>query len=216
MEKQGVPFLFLALLAFSGLGIEALLAFLIEPLIYGQSMSEWGVAKNILHWIITCTIWGVISLLLYKAACRRYSFNLFSFREKPRLINWLICLSALAACIVLSIIDWNGLKVVKEFQYNGFLKFIFQYIYYGFEAVLVLLIIAFGQRAGEHFFSVKNIPWGGILAGLTWGLVHMLTVGSIFSGLYFCLFGVLYGVIYLGAKKNTFISYTLILLTFIL
>lgn len=216
MKKQGFSFLFLALLAFSGLGLEALLALLIEPLIYGQDMSTWGTTENILHWVITCMIWGAVGLLLIKIAGQKFSFDIFLFKDKLNTLNWLICLGILVFCFVISVIDWNGLKVVKEFQYNGLLKFVFQYIYYFFETVLVLLIIAFGQKAGECFFTLKNIPWGGLLAGLTWGLVHMLTKGDIYIGLLRCLFGVLYGVIYLCAKKNTFVSYILICLAFIL
>lgn len=154
--------------------------------------------------------------LLIKMARKKFSFNIFSFKDKLNALNWLICLSILVFCFVISIIDWNGLKVVKEFQYNGLLKFIFQYIYYFFETSLVFLIIIFGQKAGEHFFTLINIPWGGLLAGLTWGLIHMLTKGDITIGLLSCLCGVLYGAIYLGAKKNTSVSYVLICLAFIL
>ncbi len=216
MKKQGFSFLSLALFAFAGLGLEVLLAILIEPLIYGQNMSAWGTTENILHWVITCMMWGAIAALLIKIAQTMFSFNIFSFKDKLNILNWLICLCILVFCLVISIIDWNGLKVVKEFQYNKLPKFIFQYIYYFFETALVFLIIVFGQKAGEYFFTVKSVPWGGLLAGLTWGLIHMLTKGDIATGLLSCLYGVLYGVIYLGAKKNTSISYVLICLAFIL
>ncbi len=46
----------------------------------------------------------------------------------------------------------NRAKVLKELHYNGWLKFIFQYIYYVFETGLVLLIIVFGQKAFEKWF----------------------------------------------------------------
>lgn len=215
MKKKGFYFLLFALLAFGGLGLEALLAFLIEPLIYGKDMNSWGTTENILHWVITCIIWGAIAVLLIKMA-QKASFNVFSFKDKLNALNWLICLSVLIGCFVISIIDWNGLKAIKEFEYNGLLKFIFQYIYYCFETALVFLIIVFGQKAGEYFFTVKNIPWGGLVAGLTWGLIHMLTKGDVSMGLLSCLYGVLYGIIYIGAKKNTSISYVLICLALIL
>lgn len=59
----------------------------------------------------------------------------------------LICIFSLAV----SYFDWNGSKVVKEWIYNGWLKFIFQYIYYTFETVLVSLIMIFGQNAFESW-----------------------------------------------------------------
>ncbi|MDR0531345.1 MAG: hypothetical protein LBG83_04685 [Oscillospiraceae bacterium] len=216
MRKQAGTFLSLALLAFLGLGLEILLAFLIEPLFYGKGMDEWGTFESILHWILTCVIWGAFSFMLIRSARKKHAFDIFAFREKLRPANWLICFAALAICIVLSVIGWEGFKTAKEFQNLGLLMFVFQYVYYAFEAVLVFLIVAFGQKAGEAAFSRKNIPWGGMLAGLTWGLAHMLTKGDHMIGLLTCLGGVLYGAIYLGAKKNACVSYALILLAFVL
>ena len=54
-----------------------------------------------------------------------------------------------AASLAVSLLDWQGFKVVKKFQSNGLLKFIFQYIYYLFETALFTLIIMFGQKALE-------------------------------------------------------------------
>ena len=62
-----------------------------------------------------------------------------------------------------SYLDWYGLKVVREFKANGPLKFVFQYIYYGFEVAHVQLIIVFGHEAFEHWFSNRLIPYGGML-----------------------------------------------------
>ncbi|NLO85623.1 MAG: hypothetical protein GX096_09375 [Clostridiales bacterium] len=89
-------------------------------------------------------------------------------------------------------------------------------MYYIFEVVLVWLVVCFGQRAGELWFSRKNIPWGGITAGLSWGLVHALTKGSITIGLSALLAGILYGVIYLLLKKKAPVTYLFILLAFVI
>ncbi|WP_200789781.1 hypothetical protein [Clostridium fallax] len=96
------------------------------------------------------------------------------------------------------------------------MKFIFQYIYYIFEAVLVLLIIVFGQKAGEMSFKNKRLPWGGFLLGVTWGLIHLLTKGDLVIGLILCLASVLYGIAYLAVKKNIYIAYPIIFLMFVL
>lgn len=53
--------------------------------------------------------------------------------------------------LIISYIDCNGLKVVKEFKYNGLIKFIFQYIYYTFEVMLVALILIFSQKTFEQW-----------------------------------------------------------------
>ena len=78
MDKtRGWDYMCLALYAFAGLGIEALLAFLIEPFLYGGALSEWSVLQNIAHWVITCILWGVVIFLLIKEAKCKYGFDLF-------------------------------------------------------------------------------------------------------------------------------------------
>ena len=54
---RGIDYLYLALYAFGGLGLEVLLAFIIEPKLYGENMSN---LQNISHWIITCVIWAIM------------------------------------------------------------------------------------------------------------------------------------------------------------
>jgi hypothetical protein len=70
VKKQTGTFLALALLAFLGLGLEVLLAFLIEPLVYGKGMGEWGTAEGIMHWVLTCAVWGVFVVMLIRSAKR--------------------------------------------------------------------------------------------------------------------------------------------------
>ena len=108
--------------------------------------------------------------------------------------------------IVFSYIDWNGSKVLKEFQYNGWLKFIFQYIYYAFEVGLVVLIVTFGQKAFEKWFHKDSsvwIPYGGILTGLTWGMVHILTKGDLSTGVSLSLISIGYGITYLLVNSRS-------------
>ncbi|MDR1712701.1 MAG: hypothetical protein LBR39_00870 [Coriobacteriales bacterium] len=214
-RKQTIPFLALALLAFVGLGLEVLLALAIEPLLYGKEMGEWETTEYILHWVITCIVWGVLATALMVFAQKRLSFNVWAAQDKLRPANWLVCLVILVALIAVSTVRFHGIPVIQSFQSLGLLKFVFQHIYYAFEALLVLLIIVFGQRAGECAVARQQIPWGGTLAGLTWGLVHILTKGDVATGLFGCLYGLLFGVIYLAARKNTGVAYVFILLAFI-
>lgn len=116
----------------------------------------------------------------------------------------------------MSVISWNGFKVVKEFQYHGWINFIFQYLYYIFETGLFVLIIVFAQEAGEIWFKKSTIPWGGILVSLTSGLAHIFTKGDLSIGLFAFLGGLLYGSIYIISKKNLYIAFPFILLMFIL
>ena len=216
MERKAWPFLILALLAFAGLGLELLLLLFIEPLVYGVAPADFGAAEHIYHWVFTCIVWGIVAAVLIILARKQLDFDVFSYKERPSRWGWLLCLAVLAVSIAVSVLDWNGIKVLKEFAYNGWLKFIFQYLYYLFEVALMVLIIAFAQRAGENWTGLKRIPWGGLFLGLTWGLVHMLTKGSISAGLLSLLGAALYGVIYIAVRKNLAFAYPLIFLAFVL
>lgn len=52
-----------ALYAFGGLGIELLLI-LLETKIYAIPSESWNTGQNILHWVITCSLWSGIGYLL--------------------------------------------------------------------------------------------------------------------------------------------------------
>ena len=220
--KKCFGFLNLGLLAFLGLGLELLLAFLIEPLIYGKGMSDWGANENIFHWLMTCAVWGIAAALLLLIARKKLGYSPFApenaadtSKEKLTLVNYLILLAVLAVSLVGSVLDWGGLKVVKEFQGLGIPLFIFQYLYYVFEMALTFLVVAFGQKAGELFFKAKRVPWGGILAGITWGLVHALTKGTPEAGLLGLLDGIAVGIGYLAAKRKAPSAYLVMFLSFI-
>ena len=127
-ESKGWHYLEYALYAFAGLGIEVLLAFLIEPLIYGCSMNEWSTAQNISHWVITCICWGLSCLFLTKASKNKYGFDVFEHQKKMKPWQWCVVAVIFVLMLVGSYMDWNGFKVLKELKYNGWLKFIFQYV----------------------------------------------------------------------------------------
>ena len=59
-KSTGLTYLILAMLAFAGLGLEVVLAFFLEPLLYHAPMQSWTDLQNISHWIITCAVWGLL------------------------------------------------------------------------------------------------------------------------------------------------------------
>ena len=218
-NSKGWNYLVYALYAFAGLGIEVLLAFLLEPLIYGCSMNEWSTAQNISHWVITCICWWGDCFLLTKTAKSKYGFDIFEHQKKMKLWQWFAVVAIFVLMLVSSYIDWNGSKVLKELQHYGGLKFIFQYIYYIFEVGLVVLIVVFGQKAFEKLFHKDCrvlIPYGGILTGLTWGMGHFLTKGSLSMGLSLIFISIGYGVTYLLVNRDIRKAYVWILLMFVL
>ena len=214
-KATGLKYLIPAMLAFAGLGMEVVLAFFLEPLLYQAPMQSWTDLQNILHWIITCAVWGLLSWGIVRFARKQYGFNLFERKNKPAAWQWAVVAVLVIASLVWSCLDWNGMKVVREFNANGLLKFVFQYFYYCFEVALVLLIIVFGQESFEKFFHNRCIPYGGLLAAATWGIAHFITKGSS-TGIGTMISALAFGCVYLLVNRDIRKAYPIIWIMFVL
>ena len=215
-KGKGMDYILLALTAFGGLGMEVLYANLLEPMIYGCGMKEWSTWQTILHWVITCITWALMAWYTVKSAKKDCGFDLFEKSEPIKPWQWMATAGCVAICLISTYFDWGGSKLLIEFQRNGALKFTFQYIYYLFEVVLFMLIIVFGQKAFEVWFKKKNIPYGGIVVALTWGMAHWFTKGSLVAGLYTAFGGFCFGVVYLFLNRNIKWTYVALCIMFIL
>lgn len=218
MDKKvtGWDYFSLGMLAFGGLGLEALYAYVLEPILYKVQMQDWNTIQTITHWIITCITWGIISYLLILTSKKKYRFDLFQETDKMAKRQWVSVIFCVGLALVASYIDWEGFKVIKEFQSRGLLLFVFQYIYYAFETVLFMLIIIFAQKAFEVWFKNKSIPYGGVICGITWGLAHAFTKGSIWIGLQGIVLGFLLGVTYLLVNRDIKKTYIVLFIMFAL
>lgn len=196
-----------ALYAFGGLGLEILLM-MIETNLWGLQNKEWSISQNIIHWGITCAIWGIFTVVLVKKSLRVHS--------KVKEIQWHIAGVIVIGSILYTSYVWGGFKPAIEFHTNGALKFIVQYLYYAFESMLILLIVAHGQKAFEKFTNNhRNLPVGGLLLALTWGVIHIATQG-VETGIYACMQSLLFGTVYVVLKKDITFSYIAIALMFML
>ena len=213
--KEGFFDLLMVLIAFAGLGFEAVLAFMIEPLLYGCDMKSWSVTQNVIHWILTCIVWGLTGFLVIRLAKRFEDFDIFKKGKKMKRWQWLLVILIIIFSLIISYIDWNGSKVFKQFNANGPVKFVFQYIYYCFEVVLVTLILIFGQLAFEKWFKRKNIPYGGIVVALTWGIAHIFTK-NLYVGIITMISGLAFGSVYLLTNRDIKISYVILWFMFVL
>lgn len=214
-KKMGWNFLSLAVTAFGGLGVELLYAFILEPFLYGAQMGNWSDGQTIVHWILTCATWGGIGIWLVRAADKNYSLDILSVREKMQPWQWMAALALVAVSVIIQYFDWGGFKIVMEFQHLGVVMFVFQYLYYAFETLLFMMIIVFGQRACELWLGHGKIPYGGILCGLTWGLGHILSKGSLQVGLHGLLWGILLGAAYLVVNREIRKAWVLLFLMFV-
>lgn len=217
MEKRvtGADYLYLALYAFAGIGLELILVGVIEP-IFGVSLETYTTLQNIIHWVVTCIIWLIVGMFLIRFANRKYDFDLWEHQCQLTIWQYLGILICLCVSIISHYADWGGFKFVLEFQQLGILKFAFQYTYYLFEAFLISLIIIFGQKAFEKWIGNVNVPYGGIILALTWGLMHTVSKGSISVGLLSAFGGFLYGSAYLVVGKDYRKALPLMCLMFIL
>ena len=214
--KQGGILVLLAMLAFSGLGLEALLAFLIEPLIYGTDMSGWTATQNITHWMITCVVWLVIAAGLVFYSRKKIKFQFYIKGDWVPVGRWIMAIVLIGFLGLISYWDWDGIKIVKEFQYHGPVLFTFQYFYYLVETVLVVLMIAFAQEAGEKYFESNYIPYGGGFLALTWGMVHGLTKGNLLIGIISAVFAIIFGRIYILMGKDMRKAFPLIFIALVI
>lgn len=199
-KVTGFDYLWCALYAFAGMAFE-LLAITIEGM-FGIDTNNFTASQHIVHWIITTIGWVLIGILVIHIGKKTTKFDIWEHREK--MATWQY--AAIAICFVVNIIakylDWGGFKVVLEWNSNGPLLFVFQYIYYIAEGFLISLIIVFGQKACEKWFRNEKIPYGGIILGVTWGLAHIYTKGSVSIGLLSACAGFLFGAAYLLVNKD--------------
>jgi membrane protease YdiL (CAAX protease family) len=222
---EGSRFLLYGLEIFGVIGFELLWGYVIEPFMYQRGVKDFNTWQMIVHWVVTCLAWGLGALLVVKECKKKSGLDIIDNLKRVAVIDkedpikiwqWVLIVIGAVLCLISTWIDWNGSKVIAEFHSRGPILFPFQYIYYLFEVMLVLLIIIFGQMAFEKWFNNNKIPFGGILVALTWGLGHWLTKGSLFAGLYTAVGGFVFGSAYLLTKRNVKLSYILLCIMFIL
>ena len=204
----------LVMTAFGGLGLECVYAYGLEPWIYGAPMQEWKNGQIITHWIVTCVTWLLVAVWIWRDAKKTTGFDLLEKGETMRLWQWCGVVFCVVLAVTLNYMDWGGFKVLVEFQHKGTLLFTFQYLYYAVETVLFMLIIVFGQRLCEALFHNRKIPYGGLICGLTWGLAHTFTKGSVAVGLGGMLYGFLFGTAYLLVGRDIKKTWVLLYLMF--
>ncbi len=214
-KESGLEYLWLALYAFGGIGLEVLLAFFIEPMLYGAQMRDWNVVQNILHWTFTCILWGTVGVWLIRYAKKKFQFDILEKGNVMKLWQWIAVVLFVVLSLVISYIDWNGSKVIREFYANGWLKFIFQYIYYVFETFLVMLILIFGQKAFELWFRNNKIPYGGIIVAITWGIAHFFTK-DVVTGILCMISGFAFGSVYLLVNRDVRKAFPILFIMFAL
>ena len=213
-------YLYLALYAFALVGFEIVLL-AVEPVL---GLPPASFLAQIVHWALTIVIWvvGVIGLTAW--ALRRTDFTLRG-KAAPRTstLRWLVVTVLVVATLAAQWVLQGGVfppvaehtAFSERFGHAGTAAWLVQVAYYCAEVAVIVLIIGFGQRAGDRWFRRQWVPWGGIMLAMTWGLVHFLTQDAA-TGIYGVALSLVMGTVYTFTGKSLLTTYPLLLVVFIL
>ena len=210
----GFDYLWCALYACAAFAIELLLVF-IEGKI-GIDTGNYTDLQNIVHWGITTILWICAGFLVIHIGKKTTGFDIWEHREGLKKWQYIAICLTFVINIIARYMDWNGFKVLIEWNSKAPLLFAFQYLYYLAEGFLISLVIVFGQKAFEKWFVKDYIPYGGIVLGIVWGLAHIISKSSVVVGIFAMLSGFLFGAAYIFVNRDYRKALPIIILLFIL
>ncbi len=100
------------------------------------------------------TLWGLVSYILYKNSKKKLNYDIY-IKSKVSKNKVIIVAGIIFVYLLTKYFIVGGIKPIQEFNNLGVIKFIFQYAYYFFETLLILLTIAFGQKFMDNIFKIK-------------------------------------------------------------
>jgi hypothetical protein len=224
-----VTYLMIALVFFAILGCEYPV-FFIDRIIDGRNISDlfsWAIHwyGAVAHWTITIALWGGASVVFYLYLKKNKRFlELFKFKiDKFALLTLIIVLILVITDGIIEAIADNLAFPQLLSEYYGFksmygtfawLVSIFQNIYYLFESIVVLVMIACFQKAGDLWFRKTHFPWASIGLAFTWGAIHFLSHPAGAMGVF--IWSILPGLVYVLSKKSFYATFAVLFLAFII
>lgn len=207
--KTHVLFL-LGFISIIGLHLEyAVLA--AEKLIYSKSYNEFSITESVTHWISVCVVWGFVGLVMFYIAARVYGFDVLKKQNRPTSKGIVVMIMLLSTSVGVKYLLLGGWQMAVDFKREGWFQFIFLYIYYLFESVLLVLGALFFQEGCERLapFESEHTPWGGAVLALTWGLIHLLTTFDVRMALFYTAVAFFIGCAHLASHKNLYVSFAI-------
>lgn len=174
--------------------------------------------------ITSAIIWGVeVGLIVF--ACKKLGIEIFTAKEQKHkeMYNWqvilLFIITILPMLIISACINWKvkivyalGVKVTTV----GLACNVCEILAYAVRMVLMVMFIASIQKGFDMIFKTKYIiPYGAILAFLTFGLIDFFVLGMDLRAFYLVV-SALYGIIYLVSGKRFAVTYVLCYLIYLL
>lgn len=226
-KLSGLTFFILGLLAYMTLGMD-LFVILIDKLLWGNKFKMEAFFESpwytlVIHWSIVVTLWLIGGVLLFRWMKKR------EVVKDVILINWgiglvpYLIMAAVTSILFTVFESIVASEALPQFfmEYKRFVGFhgpiglfvsVFQNIYYFVESMLVVILLALMQRAGELWFKKDSFLYGGIGLLLTWGISHF-TKGLI-TGLWICGFCIVAGWLFKKVEKHWWPSLLFIWLAF--
>lgn len=174
--------------------------------------------------ITSAIIWG-LEILVIVLVAKKFDIQMFTPKEKKgkELQTWrvvlLFVLTILPMLIISACISWKvkivyalGVKVTTV----GLACNVCEILAYAVRMVLMLMFIVCIQEGFELVFKTKYIiPYGAILAFLTFGLIDFFVL-AIDLRAFYLIVSLLYGIIYLVADRKFGATWVLCYLIYLL
>lgn len=174
--------------------------------------------------IISAAVWGIeIGALVF--VCKKINVELFTSKENKgkELKLWkvilLFVLTVLPMLVISACLSWK-VKIVyalgERVTTVGLVCNVCEILAYAVRMILMVMFIACIQKGFEILFKTKYIiPYGAILALLTFGLIDFFVL-AIDLRAFYLIVSLLYGIIYLVADKKFFTTWLLCYLIYLL
>ncbi len=227
-ESSPWKYLLAALLLFALLGCD-LLSLLAGRLVDGRPLLDsrhWSINwyATVFTFLCSSAMWcfGVLFALRWLREQPNYAERLrlgWDRRTGVLLIASLV-LIFLDAVATGALSDGTFPQIAQ--QYSGFdrkygshaaVVSTFQYVYYVFECLAVVLMVVCFQRAGELWFRRAAVPWGSVGLVSTWGVIHFISHPS--GALGVTIWSSLPGVLYLIGRRNLIPVFSILFLAFV-
>jgi hypothetical protein len=207
-----------ALVTFAIFSWELIVVLLVDPLLADTAQA------GLWHHAITAAGWTIGAVLLTRHA-RHVGVLIGHRRSTVALtsgsIRAVLVVGAIIAAVAVRAVAFGELKIAGELAtviarggLDALATGLGLAVYYLSEAFLIVLLILFAQRAGQNRFGRPDLPWGGLVLGLTWGVMHFFLQG-VTAGIYAMFAAVLYGVIVLFGPRSIWAIWFLVTIAFI-
>ena len=215
-KQRAVTFAVLGLICMLGLCFE-FVVIIFEQFVFDKTYYQFTITESITHWVLISVIWGLLGLVLFYVSSRVYGFDFSKKKQLPSKKKMIICFAAIIAAFSLKLAVYGGWKPYLDFIRSGWFQFIFEYIYNLFQAMIILIMAVFAQEAVErllksHKIKLAYIPWGGIVLGLSWGVINTVTETNTAVSVCYILLSLLIGIGHIASNKNIYLSYILTVL----